>query len=350
MDLDTIDIKQLDSHDMSKAIYHIPDQMQEAVNFPYNLPALKTSPNLIILTGMGGSAIGGDLLQAILKYEIEIPILVNRDRTLPSYVNHNTLVLTVSYSGNTQETLEAFESAKTKGAQIVTYSTGGTLEKSAHKNNIPHIRIPGGLPPRAAIGYSFVPLLITLERLGLINSQKEELNKTIELLKNLREKWCPAVKTQDNLAKQLASFLSGSIPIIYGSNQCNGIAALRWKSQFNENSKTLALYNIFPELCHNELVGWDGINGFAEKSTVILLRDHKDPPQHKRQIELAKAIINKKAEIVKEVWAEGDSAISKLFYFILLGDYVSLYLALLSGKDPYPIDGLDWLKTELAKS
>lgn len=349
MNLDKINIENIDPQGMAKAIYLLPEQIKEATRLALDFLLPKFYPRSVVIAGMGGSAIGGDLLRALLLYESPVPIFVCRERRLPAWVGLDTLVLAVSYSGNTSETLEAYNEAREKGALVIAYSTGGELARLAKENKGCHFLIPGGLAPRAAIGFSFIPLLVTLWRLGLIKPKTGELNEAGALLEKSRESWKEKVETQANAAKQCATTLHGYIPLIYGSNPGTEIVALRWKCQFNENSKIIAVSNTFPELCHNELVGWGGKGVLHNRLAVIMLREREDPPSYQRQIDLARCVLNKQAKLLREIWAEGHSQLSRIFYLLYFGDYVSLYLSWLLGENPTPVEVLEWLKEELAK-
>ena len=351
MDIDKIDINIVDPQQMARAIHNLPEQIQEAARLAHDFQfSCEIVPGNIVIAGMGGSAMSGDILRALSFYESQIPVEVFRERFVPSYVDRNSLVLVVSYSGNTQETIEAFKSAHSRGAYIITFSTGGALEKLAKQYNTAHFNMPGGLMPRAAIGYLFVPLLFILRKLKIFALKEGDLHETVKLLCQARDSWGLNSKTSQNAAKQCANAIFGYVPVIYGSNPLTSVAALRWKCQFNENSKVVAFTNRFPELCHNELGGLSKTQVLLEKTAIILLREDDESEHHKRQIELAKQVFIKRVPVINEIWAEGKSHLARFFYLLYYGDFVSLYLAWLLGEDPSSIEVIDWLKKELAVS
>lgn len=352
MDLDKIDINTVDPQQMAGAIHNLPEQIEEALRLAHGFRfPCKIAPNNIVIAGMGGSAMSGDILRALSFYEGKIPVEVFRERFVPTYVDCNSLVLIVSYSGNTQETIEAFKSAHSKGACVMTFSTCGILEELAKQYDTTHFNIPSGLMPRAAIGYLFVPLFFALIKLGILRSKESDLYETVELLCQARDSWGVNSMISQNPAKQCANDILGHVPVIYGTNPLTSVAALRWKCQLNENSKVMAFTNRFPELCHNELVGWSSeTQPLLKKTALILLREDDEPEQHKKQIELTKQLLTKKVAMINEIWGKGKSYIARFFYLLYYGDFVSLYLALLLGEDPSSIEVIDRLKKELAVS
>jgi glucose/mannose-6-phosphate isomerase len=270
--LDDLDgIKKIDSADMLGFIRNFPEQIEEAQRIAEGIEIEDFKPYQIVIAGVGGSAIGGDILASWLFKRIDIPIFVNRAYKLPTFVGENTLIFAVSYSGNTEETLSLFEGGLKKGCKIVAITSGGKLESRAKEENVKLISIPKGKPPRAAVAYLFVPIVVVLKKLGIYEPDAE-LSVTIENLKQLRERLVPEITTQDNPAKQIALQLHGETPIIYGLAIFNAIAR-RWQTQLNENAKVLAWHGTFPEMNHNEIEGW--ANDYNPKRfTAILLRDN----------------------------------------------------------------------------
>lgn len=342
-------MKELDPQGMTDLIETLPDQWRQATRIAResDLSALKT-PKQVVVLGMGGSAIGGDLIRALLEPYAPIPVFVNRAYSIPAFVGPDTLVIASSYSGNTEETLTACDAAVKKGAQIAAVTSGGKLEELAETSNWPMVKIPGGLSPRAAIGFSFVPLLVMMERIGL-TSAAEALDETADLLQSLKDRYGVDVPLERNRAKQLAWSLMGRLPLIYGSQGFCGVAAYRWKCQFNENSKAPALHNAFPELNHNETVGLEGLAHVAKDSWLIVLRDTPEDARIKSRVTVTNEIAAKYVSGVTQFRAEGKSDVARLFSLIYPGDYVSLYLALLYGVDPTPIRVIDYLKQRLAQ-
>lgn len=351
LQLDNLEwLKSKDPDDMLGLIEGLPDQCREAERIARSmpLPQWPTPVNVVVL-GMGGSAIGGDLVRALAEDECEVPIFVNRSYTLPRYVGKDSLVVASSYSGNTEESLAAYQEAKKRGARILAITTGGDLAKFAATDGWPTIRIPGGLSPRAAIGLSFVPLLVALERFGILPSQSAAIAEMVQILDKQRVQLGRTSPLAQNPAKALAAQLAGNAPLILGSQGFKGVAAYRWKCQFNENSKAPAFWNVFPEVNHNETVGWEVPREVLQRVHVVILRDKNDSPRIARRIDVTKGIMNITAAGITEFWAEGSSAVARLFSLIYPGDFTSAYLALLYGIDPTPVKAIDHLKNELAK-
>ena len=336
-------IKEIDNSDMLNILLDFPQQWEEArrIGNGLSLPDYSGVKNIVI-AGMGGSAIGGDLLQSYLSNELKLPLFVNRNYTLPRFVNDTTLVVTVSYSGNTEETLSIYKYAKEVKAKIVAISSGGTLSELCCHDGFPVATIPGGLPPRTALGYLFLPALIVFQKLGLIQGKQDEIEETFILLKRLSSEYAPA--SPENQPYKLALELKGKIPLVYQS-EALGAVGLRWKTQLNENSKILAYTVNFPEMNHNEIVGWEGkhivsLNNFKP----LILRDKEESERIVRRINITKSLIGGE---LKEIWSRGESLLARLFSLIYYGDFVSFYLAILAGVDPTPVEPIDILKREL---
>ena len=290
--------------------------------------------NKIIVSGAGGSAISGGLLKCLLRDRIQIPIEVSRNYHLPTYANDNTLVFCITYSGNTEETLSQFVDAVEKKCKIIVITSGGKLKEWCDKLNIPYVLIPEGYQPRAALPYLFIPLIVLLQRFELINL-KNEIDETIQTLKE--------IKTDE--IKEIASELKDSIPIIYASNEYSAVAQ-RMKTQFNENSKVPARYNVFPELDHNEIVGYQNEN-LNKNSYIILLRDKEETEEIRVRIEVTKDIIKDRIKGIHEIWAQGSSRLSRMMSLLFIGDVLSFELAVLNGVDPIPVENIDTVKRRL---
>ncbi len=350
-DLDDVkSISRVDGNGMYDLIYNFPQQLTEGAHLGFiadlKLPGF--TPQNIVLTGMGGSAIGGDLARSYLTYELKVPFTICRNYLLPEYVDDKSLVFVSSYSGETEETLSAFQDAKRRKARIIAITSGGTLLRECKRDGFPFILIPKGFPPRAALGYSFTPILIALSRLGLIHDKIEELEKTSKLLEKKREECALEKKKSENPAKRLALDLYGKFPIIYSSTDYFDAVGYRWKGQFGENSKILAYNNFFPEFNHNELVGWKVLDQIRNKLAVIILKDNGDHPRIKLRMQIVKNIILKKKVKVIEIESQGETLLSRIFSLIQLGDFTSFYLAILNRMDPTPVEVIDYLKKELA--
>jgi glucose/mannose-6-phosphate isomerase len=298
---------------------------------------------------MGGSAIGGDLVRSYLADELKIPFLINRNYTLPNFVGPASLVIVSSYSGNTEETLSAYAEAKDRKAKIICICSGGKLMELAKQDGFLWVKVPEGYPPRAALGYSFVLPLMILVLLKLAPDKQSELEETIKTLINGLNSYKAEKKTSENIAKQLALKLHKKLPIIYSAENHLDAVATRWKGQICENSKMLAFANFFPEFNHNELVGWKKIDEYKDKLVVIILKDKDDHIRIKRRIEITNGIIQGLGVEIIQKESIGQGLLSRIFSLIQLGDFTSLYLAILNQIDPTPVEVINFLKNELAK-
>ncbi len=331
-------------------LYELPEQFQNSAAMEINLPErYYQSFTNIVVSGLGGSAIGGDILKSYAASGGSVPIVVNRDYHIPAFVNGKTLFFAVSYSGNTEETLSAYKEAVAKGAAIVCVTGGGKLSEWAKQDGNAVISVPVGLVPRAATGYLFAPLALVLEKLGILRGVKDELEETAKVLRNLRSRINPNVGTPENQALAIAQRLKDSLPVIWGSSSLSEAAALRWKAQINENAKCPAYYNIFPELNHNEIVGFEVPSDLITNTSIIILKDQFENDRIQRRIEITTNIIKDKVKNVIEVNSEGNSFLSRFYSLVYIGDYASVYLALEYGLNPTPVEVIDYLKEQLAK-
>lgn len=354
--LDAPSFRKVDPQDMLGAILGLPEQVDNAKRIALSA-ALDGVPvqrfNALVIAGMGGSAIGGDFLRAGYESVLTCPVAVVRDYHLPEYVDENTLVFAASNSGNTEETLACYEAARKAKARTVAFTTGGKLAELAKSDGVPAVIFPGGLQPRAALGYSFIPLLVAAARLRVMPEVLiDDIDEASAALRAVRNNCNPDVPFKENEAKELAGAWMGKIPVIYGSQGERGVVAYRWKTQINENAKAYAVSNVFPELNHNETVGWSGARGQGEPEknlSVVILRDDREPKQIKKRVELTKQIIARHAAEIKEVWARGGGTLSRMLSLTYVGDFASYYLAIAYGEDPTPVRVIDWLKGELAK-
>jgi len=322
---------QTDKSNMIKVLESIPEHIAEAVKLAKDVKI--TEPiKRIMVAGMGGSAVSGDILKAYLKDKINVE--VNKNYFLPELVGKETLLFILSYSGNTEETISAFRTAQRKNMNMVVITAGGKLEELSKISKTPYIVIPKGFQPRAAIAYLFFPMLAVLYNSHYIDSPMEDIKKTIKALKN------PKFKER---AQDLAEKLVEKIPLIYASEEM-GVVAYRWKTQFNENAKIHAFCHVFPELDHNELVGYDNIKAGYH---VIIIKDDDDYVKIKKRMDITKRLISEAGINVTEMVIKGDCFLTKLFSAIYLGDLTSYYLALKYGTDPTPVDIIEKLKKEL---
>ena len=344
------DIKRSDPNGMYECILEFPSQVQDAFNIGKNAKIPFKSRNFtnILLTGLGGSAIGGDLLRSYLSAEIGVPIIVNRHYRLPDFVDTKSLVIVSSYSGNTEETIAAQRDATKRKAKILCISTGGSVSEFARKHKQVLITTPGGLQPRAALGYSFFPLLVALSKMGFVRSKDKDIVETITLLKKKSQEYA-AAESGSNAALKLALLMQGKLPAIYSAVEHFDSVNVRWRGQIAENAKQLSFGHVLPEMNHNELVGWNVLKDIMRRTVVLFLRDKETHPRIATRENITREILSRYSSGVEDVWSEGKSLLARMFSLIYLGDWVSFYLAILNNQDPTPVDVIDYLKTELAK-
>jgi glucose/mannose-6-phosphate isomerase len=343
------DITRLDPSGMFTWLTEFPDQVRDAVSIGEKAKIRISTRGVeqILLTGLGGSAIGGDLLRSYLSGELRIPFIVNRHYFLPAFVSQKTLVIVSSYSGNTEETTAAHADAIKRKARVLCISTNGTVAKTAARHKQPLITIPPGLSPRAALGYSFFPLLVTLGNLGFIKPKKRDIAETIEkLTSNARIFGDPDAAKNPPL--ELARKLKGRLPVIYSPTDLDGVN-IRWRGQIAENAKQLSSGHVLPEMNHNELVGWKVLTSLMKNMAVVFLRDHGTHKRVQVREDITRSITLPLAESVTDVWSEGTSLLTRTFSLIQFGDWVSFYLAILNNENPTPVDVIDYLKGELAR-
>jgi glucose/mannose-6-phosphate isomerase len=352
-------IKAIDKSNMCGIVERFPELCEDAVaisqsiDFPeeVKLETGKTiryrTPNHVIVVGMGGSAIGGDLLKDWLKGSSPIHIEVCREYHVPAYAGPDTLVIAVSYSGNTEETLSAFVDAVELGCMSFSMSSGGLLEEFNKLLGLPYLKLPAGYPPRSALPYLFFPLITTLVKIGALGSNQPDVDDAIRVLKPLREEVKVATPTRRNPAKKLAIAVRGSIPMVCGFGPFNAVAT-RIKTQFNENGKTPAKAESFPELNHNETLGWCGLRRLTNRFSVLLIRSDDEPPEIAARIDATrKLVFEGGTRRVLEIHARGRTRLAKMMSAMYVGDFASVYLGILYGVDPTPVPIIDELKREL---
>jgi glucose/mannose-6-phosphate isomerase len=345
------DIQLHDSQKMFGVLASFSGQLKEAfaigsgIVIPENIKDVSN----IIVTGLGGSAIGGDLLRSYLQYELNVPMQVNRNYYLPAYANSSTLVIVSSYSGGTEETLSAYGDAKKKGCQIVCVSSGGKLCVMAENDGYLVIKVPKGYQPRCALAFSFIPMLMLLVKLGLIKERDAQINDLIGFISE-KSAGYTTLEHQDNPAIRIAEHLAGKIPVIYSSNDLLDIVNLRWRGQFAENAKTLAFGNYLPEMNHNEIVGWQENSDFLRNFAVLFLLDKEDNPRIIRRLKITREILEPYRGLDIQVESEGNSRLERIFDLVYLGDWISYYLAILCKVDPSPIEKINILKNKLMEN
>ncbi len=344
-------LKLLDKSDMLGILHEFPEQILKVATAikETEFPLLEQfDPDKIMILGMGGSGIGGELLSALVEHEAKVPIITVCDYTLPAVADERTLVLACSYSGNTEETLSSVNEAFNRSCRIICITSGGKLEEFCKAHELSLFTIPSGMPPRAAIAFLFFPLPMILEK-GNIVDVDAEFSEVIDKLVELRDSVVPEVPSDQNPAKILAMKFNNSIPVIYGHSYLTKVAH-RWRTQLNENAKVLAMVGGFPDMNHNEIVGWsDAPEEVTKLFSVILLRSPDEHPQVSKRIELTKQTLLARAGSVFEVEAQGASRLTRMLTTIYLGDYISVYLALLREVDPTPVRAIEELKRKLVE-
>lgn len=338
-------LKQLDKNEMLKVIEAFPENSLNALKIfdGYDLKVNKKTFRNIVIAGMGGSAIGGTLLRDWLQPTSPIPISISKNYSLPAYVNEDTLLMAVSYSGNTEETLSALVEAKKRQATIITFTSGGNMAKYANQEEIPCVKLPVGFQPRAAIPYQFFSLAVVARKVGLVEGTWSEVDESIKILRKLRSEMNIESPYDRNMAKQIASQLRGYIPLIYGSSIHEGVA-YRWNTQINENSKIPAGSNNFPEAFHNAVMASEADAVLLKHVCAILLTDPYEQAETAAKIQRFRDIMSRRFGRLIEVSAFGKARLSRIMSSLYIGDFVSAYLGLLNGKDPSSIDSINELK------
>jgi glucose/mannose-6-phosphate isomerase len=326
---------------MKKLVQDFSIQLQEALIIGKNhrFRASGNDFNQVVVTGLGGSGIGGSIVQNYVFDKLKKPFIVNKGYFLPASVNSKSLVIVCSYSGNTEETVMTMQQAIKKRATIVCITSGGTIAEMANKKKKDCILVPAGMPPRSCLGYSLIQILYTLAHFELLDYRFEREIKAA--IKQMKAEEAATQKKAMNIARKI----SDKLPIIYAADNFEGVA-IRFRQQLNENGKMLAWHAVIPEMNHNELVGW---RNDAQDKAVIILRNHDDFDRVQLRMEINKKIIRKYTSNIIEIYSEGKSYWEKAFYLIHLTDWVSVFLADLRSMDATEVKVIDFLKKSLAK-
>lgn len=338
----------LDSIGMFDAAASLPEQIEIAIEAAHGVEGLPDGgavDNVLVL-GMGGSGVAGDLLTVVAGPFMPVPVVVVKGYEPPSYVNERTLVFALSFSGNTEETLDAVTTAANAGGRVVGITQGGALAELCRASGAPIIPIDETIPqPRAGLGALLAPAMVTLERLGLYPGAEQWLRLAVDQLRSRRDR----LVVDGNPAEKLADDLARRVPIVYGGGGLGALAAIRWKTEINENSRCPAFANTVPELCHNEIAGW-GQNGDLTRQVFALvnLRHDYEHPQVMRRFDLMDPILDEVVGDLFEVRAEGEGPLAQVLDLCLQGTFTSLHLAYREGIDPGPVPVLDELKAALA--
>jgi glucose/mannose-6-phosphate isomerase len=340
----------VDRDNFKRFLINFPKQIADSQKiFKNNTPRLSKSFQNIIYLGMGGSAIAGNIIREVLYDNLKLPLQVVRGYDIPGFCSNLSLVIASSYSGNTEETLSAVTMAAKKGAKIVAVTSGGELLKLAKKKKWPVLKVPEGFPPRQAFGYLFfLAYQVILKTINKKISAEEfkDLVHFSESMVQVSDEMSGEGKT---FTKDLALRLKNKIPIIYSSAPYLSTVATRWKNQFQENAKSMAFDNVIPEMNHNEIVGWE-MDSLPKKNYLVIFLEHDETNSRiNKRLQLTKSIIQDTGTEVVEIYAEGDSLLTKTISLIIKGDWISYYLALFYEKNPASIVNIDYLKSELKK-
>jgi glucose/mannose-6-phosphate isomerase len=340
-----------DPGDMLGRVVGFPSQMEAAwrigSQFAGGLDALRArSYSRVVVCGMGGSAIGGDLARSFLGERARVPILGCRDYSLPAGLARDALVIASSYSGNTGETLSAYAAASGVAGAMVVVTSGGELSEHAERDSVPCCTIPPGMPPRSAIGHSLLPMLQILRAAGVAEFDDDEYTEALAVVRERCEALAP--ESPRNAAVELAGELHGRTPFVYAAPGLLEGVARRWACQLNENAKTLAHFAFFPELNHNEIVGWEVGEHLMKRAMILSLEDRDDHPMTRRHVEVGLGLMGPNAAVVERLETPRGGRLARMLAMMLLGDFTSVYLAYLNGVDPTPVARIDALKNKLA--
>jgi glucose/mannose-6-phosphate isomerase len=346
-------IRRVDASGQIDDVLAMPDQLEDAL-WRVETAALEGRAGLardgeapLLVCGMGGSAVGGDLAAAALGERLTRPLVTVRGYDLPPWATPGSVVLCASYSGNTEETLACYEAAGALGATRVAVTTGGRLADAARTDGVPVIGVPSGLQPRAAVAYMLVCALEVAAFVGVAPRVRTEIDASRAALSELASEWGPDAEDA-SLAKRIAEQAAGACLCVYGAGP-TAAAAYRWKTQINENAKLPAFAAQLPEADHNEIVGWEGARELA-RFFAIFLADADQHPRTRQRIELTARLIEPHATGTAIVESRGNGPLERLLSLVLLGDLVSIYLAVLRQLDPAPVDVIERLKQELSRA
>lgn len=326
---------------MEKLIAEFPNNIAEAIKIANNArinPSKREIQNIVIC-GMGGSGIGGSLVSKWVEKEINVPIVMVKDYSLPAFVDENSLVIGSSYSGNTEETISAINEAIVKNAMIIGITSGGKMQAICEENNFDEVIVPGGNPPRTALAFSIIQLINIFEKLDLIE------NGHLSHFENARKLIIQDEKEIKLIAMELAKFLKGKVGVLYGATEYEPVL-VRARQQFNENGKLLCWHHAIPEMNHNELVGWGGGD---DRFAVVFFDSAEMNPRNVKRFEISKERILGKTKNVLSIPSKGNNSIERSIYYTNIVDWSSLYLSDIKSVDPVDIEVIDYLKSELSK-
>lgn len=344
--LDSLDhIRKVDTRDMLQMAADMPDHLRDSFLIGRSAQVEHDDIRNIVICGLGGSAIGGDMISTCLSESCKVPCDVTRSYSVPAHVGSDSLVIAVSYSGDTEETLSMVESAFARGAEVVAVSSGGRLKAVAEERGAVHCEVPSGLVPRATVGHVVGAIAGILDSAG-ITEAAEDMEETVAVLRRIISDCGPAVETSKNPAKKLAHELHGTVPVTIGYGLSVPVAK-RWADQFNENAKTIAFSDELPEMNHNSIVGWVG-DGRSQGYSMIFLDHDRCDAMMERRVAATKDMLRERVRVFSST-AVGLSLLAKMFSHVIVGDFTSVYAALLRGEDPSTTEPIDDIKRILAK-
>ncbi len=350
VNLDDIQLfKQYDPAGMLDRLHEMPEQCQRAweLAMDFDLPQDYRDIDNVVVLGMGGSAIGGDLVGSLAVVEAKVPVMVHRNYDLPAFVDARTLIIASSYSGMTEETLSAFNRALETDSKKLVITTGGKMKSLAEAGNVPVFSFNYKAQPRAALAFSLLPILAFLHKLGFLSEKSADVAETVRVLQAQSRRISESIPSSRNPAKQLAERLYGKLPVIYGAGITAEVAH-RWKTQINENGKAWAFYEAFPELNHNAVVGYQFPADLAGKIFIVLLGSSLLLERIQLRYRITRQLLGRAQVGYQIVDGEGNCPLSQVMSLVLFGDYLSYYLALLYKIDPTPVKAIDFLKERLA--
>lgn len=354
-DLDDLSaIGELDSLDVLGSVEAFPEHCHHAWKLGAQVEDLPDATGIesVAVLGMGGSGSAGDVAQAIVEPRLPIPFRVFKSHgPLPEWIGRNTVVLAISYSGNTEEVLAALDEAHARGTRTVTISSGGRLAELAVEHGSAHVAVPTGLPqPRAALAYLAMPALAVLTSMGLVPDFGEDVDEAVEVCGGIVDRCHRKQPISENTAKQLATLLAGKIPIIYGARGLGATAAYRFKCDLNEYAKQPAFASELPEANHNEIVGWSVLDDLTSKHfAALLIGDVEEDARIARRVDVTHELMTGHFASVTGVNASGTSEMARLFSLLLIGQLTAIYTGIVNGVDPGPVEAIEKLKDRLAK-
>ncbi|MGQ9706728.1 MAG: SIS domain-containing protein [bacterium] len=333
-------------------IRSFPQQLADAYNISQKteLKRIHNNVEIIVTIGMGGSGICGPILSASAHNNVRLPILSFRSYSVPKYINERCLVFAISYSGNTIETLVSLKELISAGHKnIILISSGGLIEDISKRYNLDYIKIPPGMPPRASLGYLLVPVIVSLGKLGLFIRYDETIDEIIRETESLKKEVDIDITTEGNIAKKTALEICGKLLVIYGAGEAMEVVAERWAGQVQENAKTLTFSRGFPELCHNQTIGWEDTANIAKHCAIISLEGEWEKGPMVDQREAFLEIVGEKVKNIIRLKLPGGGGLASIIRAIYLGDYVSIYLAGLNNVDACAIGGINKIKYRISQ-